>query len=109
MAQTPQSLLERLRKHPDDRMPGVGSMTCTGRCWLWIRRYAVQPQDADDLVQQVLEVVVREMPGSSTSRRRADSVPGCGRSWSTSCGPSGGRRSPVLKLTANSSTTFSPN
>jgi RNA polymerase sigma factor (sigma-70 family) len=63
VAQTPPSLLNRLREHPDD-----------AGAWLrfddlyrpllqtWLRRYAVQCQDADDLVQQVLEVVVREMP-----------------------------------------------
>lgn len=63
MAQTPPSLLQRLREHPDD-----------GEAWqrfdslyrpllqTWLRRYSVRPQDADDLVQQVLEVVVREMP-----------------------------------------------
>jgi RNA polymerase sigma factor (sigma-70 family) len=63
VAQTPPSLLNRLREHPDD-----------AEAWrrfddlyrpllqTWLRRYAVQPQDADDLVQQVLEVVVREMP-----------------------------------------------
>src|SRR5262249_4326790 len=28
----------------------------------WLRRYSVRPQDADDLAQEVLEVVVREMP-----------------------------------------------
>ncbi len=63
MAQTPPSLLERLRKHPDDQdawrrfddlyRPLLAS---------WMRRYSVQPHDADDLVQQVLEVVLRELP-----------------------------------------------
>ena len=27
----------------------------------WLRRYSIQPQDAEELVQQALEVVVREM------------------------------------------------
>ncbi len=63
MAQTPPSLLQRLREHPDD-----------GEAWnrfdslyrpllqTWLRRYSIRPQDGDDLVQQVLEVVIREMP-----------------------------------------------
>jgi RNA polymerase sigma-70 factor (ECF subfamily) len=63
MAQTPPSLLQRLREHPDD-----------GEAWnrfdslyrpllqTWLRRYSIRPQDADDLVQKVLEVVLREMP-----------------------------------------------
>ncbi len=63
MAQTPPSLLQRLHEHPED-----------GEAWnrfdslyrpllqTWLRRYSIRPQDADDLVQQVLEVVVREMP-----------------------------------------------
>lgn len=64
MADTPQSLLERLRKRPDDQTawrrfddlyrPLLAS---------WTRRYSVQPHDADDIVQQVLEVIIREMPG----------------------------------------------
>lgn len=63
VAQTPPSLLNRLRQHPGD-----------GEAWqrfdalyrplllTWVRRYSIQPQDADDLVQQVLEVVLQEMP-----------------------------------------------
>lgn len=64
VAQTPPSLLNRLREHPDDA-DAWRRFDDLYRPLLqtWLRRYAVQPQDADDLVQQVLEVVVREMPG----------------------------------------------
>lgn len=63
VSQTPPSLLQRLREHPDD-----------GEAWnrfdslyrpllqTWLHRYSIRPQDADDLVQQVLEVVLREIP-----------------------------------------------
>lgn len=42
----------------------------------WLRRSCVRPQDADDLVQQVLEVVIREMP-----HFRYDSQKGRFRGW----------------------------
>jgi len=77
VADTPQSLLERLRKHPGDQdawhrfddlyRPLLAS---------WIRRYSVQPHDADDIVQQVLEVVIREMP-----RFEYDPLKGRFRAW----------------------------
>jgi RNA polymerase sigma-70 factor (ECF subfamily) len=42
----------------------------------WLGRYAVQPQEADDLTQDVLAVVIRELKRFSHSGR-----PGAFRSW----------------------------
>jgi RNA polymerase sigma-70 factor (ECF subfamily) len=42
----------------------------------WLRRQGVRSQDADDLVQEVLGVVVRELPEFRHNRR-----PGAFRSW----------------------------
>ena len=63
MAQTPPSLLKRLHEYPTD----TGAWTRFDHLYrplllAWLRRSCVRHQDADDLVQQVLEVVVREMP-----------------------------------------------
>ena len=42
----------------------------------WLARYGVQPADADDLVQEVLVVVVRELPDFRHNKRT-----GAFRSW----------------------------
>jgi RNA polymerase sigma-70 factor (ECF subfamily) len=42
----------------------------------WIDRYEVQPADADDLIQDVLVVVMRELPGFRHNRQ-----PGAFRNW----------------------------
>ena len=63
MAQTPPSLLNRLREHPDDAEAWQHFDAVYRPLLLtWVRRYSIRPQDADDLVQQVLEVVLQEMP-----------------------------------------------
>jgi RNA polymerase sigma-70 factor (ECF subfamily) len=36
----------------------------------WLRRYDVRPEDAEDLTQEVLSVVVRELPRFEHDRRR---------------------------------------
>jgi RNA polymerase sigma-70 factor (ECF subfamily) len=62
MPETSVSLLERLRVEPDppswQRLVELYTPLIHG----WLRRFALQPQDADDLVQEVLAVVVRELP-----------------------------------------------
>jgi RNA polymerase sigma-70 factor (ECF subfamily) len=62
MSETSASLLERLRLQPDaegwQRL--VGLYTPLIRSWL--RRHGLPPQEADDLVQEVLAVVVRRLP-----------------------------------------------
>jgi RNA polymerase sigma-70 factor (ECF subfamily) len=62
MSETSLSLLQRLRHQPDPESwqrlvelyaPLIGD---------WLRRASVQPQDADDLIQEVFSVVVKELP-----------------------------------------------
>jgi RNA polymerase sigma-70 factor (ECF subfamily) len=69
MPETSVSLLERLRLHPDapawQRL--VDLYTPLIRAWL--QRYGVQPADADDLVQEVMGVLIRELPGFEHERR----------------------------------------
>jgi RNA polymerase sigma-70 factor (ECF subfamily) len=60
---TPRTLLNRLREHPDDAAAWQRFDTLYRPLLQnWLRRYSLQPQDADDLVQQALAVVVRELP-----------------------------------------------
>jgi RNA polymerase sigma-70 factor (ECF subfamily) len=70
------SLLDRLRLQPDaaswKRFTDLYAPLLGG----WLRRQGVQPQDADDLVQEVLGVVVRELPHFEHNQR-----PGAFRSW----------------------------
>ena len=76
MADTSLSLLDRLRHQPDDgswrRLIDVYTPLIRG----WLRRHGVSPQDADDLTQDVLAVVVRELPRFEHAGR-----PGAFRSW----------------------------
>jgi RNA polymerase sigma-70 factor (ECF subfamily) len=76
MSDTPVSLLERLRARPDDASWGrlVGLYTPLVRGWLC--RHFLADADADDLVQEVLAVLVRELP-----RFHHDGRPGAFRSW----------------------------
>jgi RNA polymerase sigma-70 factor (ECF subfamily) len=62
MSETSISLLDRLQQGPDD--PSWRHMTevYTPLIRNWLGRYAVQDQDVDDLVQDVLAVVVRKLP-----------------------------------------------
>jgi RNA polymerase sigma-70 factor (ECF subfamily) len=70
MSETPVSLLDRLRDRPDDaawqRLVSLYTPLLRG----WLRRYALPPEDADDLVQDVLGVVVRELPQFRHSQQR---------------------------------------
>lgn len=62
MDDTPLSLLERLRLRPDpaswERLVELYTPFIRG----WLQRQDVQPADLDDLAQDVLAIVVREMP-----------------------------------------------
>jgi RNA polymerase sigma-70 factor (ECF subfamily) len=62
MPETPVSLLERLRLRPDDASWQRLIDLYTPLIRDWLRRYFLQPTDADDLTQEVLSVVVRELP-----------------------------------------------
>jgi RNA polymerase sigma-70 factor (ECF subfamily) len=69
MAATPQSLLVRLQNdaRPEDwqRLVALYAPLLHG----WMMRYRVQAADADDLVQEVLQTVVRELAGFRHSGR----------------------------------------
>lgn len=62
-AHTSVSLLDRLRENADgeswDRLVRLYTPLIRG----WLRRYFVREQDVEDIVQDVMAVVVREMPG----------------------------------------------
>jgi RNA polymerase sigma-70 factor (ECF subfamily) len=76
MADTSFSLLQRLRSQPDaeswQRLVALYTPLIQG----WLRRHAVAPADADDLTQEVMAVVVRELPNFQHNQRR-----GAFRSW----------------------------
>jgi RNA polymerase sigma-70 factor (ECF subfamily) len=69
MLETSISLLERLRLHPDapswQRL--VDLYTPLIRSWLL--RHSLQASDVDDLVQEVMSVLVRELPNFQHERR----------------------------------------
>jgi len=76
MAETSVSLLERLCLDPDEgswrRFVDLYVPLIRG----WLRRYSVKEEDAEDLAQDVMAVVVRELPRFRHSER-----PGAFRSW----------------------------
>jgi RNA polymerase sigma-70 factor (ECF subfamily) len=76
MAQTSASLLERLRVRPD-----AAAWQCLIELYEplirgWLRRHDLQHSDMDDLVQDVLGVLTRELPRFEHNGR-----PGAFRSW----------------------------
>ena len=76
MPETSVSLLERLCLDPDEgswqRFVDLYVPLIRG----WLGRYSVKEQDAEDLAQEVMAVVVRELPRFQHSER-----PGAFRSW----------------------------
>jgi RNA polymerase sigma-70 factor (ECF subfamily) len=76
MVDTSASLLERVRARRDDdswqRLVGLYTPLLRG----WLRGYGLQTSDVDDLVQDVLAVVVRELPQFQYNQR-----PGGFRRW----------------------------
>jgi RNA polymerase sigma-70 factor (ECF subfamily) len=73
---TPISLLERLRLRPDanswQRLVDLYTPLVAG----WLRALGVQPSDADDLTQDTLTTLVRELPSFHHNLR-----PGAFRRW----------------------------
>jgi RNA polymerase sigma-70 factor (ECF subfamily) len=69
MSETPASLLERLRLRPDkdawQRLVTLYAPLLHG----WLRPHGLQAADVDDLMQEVLAVVVRELPGFQHNQR----------------------------------------
>jgi len=70
MFETSASLLERLRRRPDDaswkRLVDLYTPLLRG----WLRRHLVPHEDVDDLVQEVMAVLVRELPNFHYDRTR---------------------------------------
>jgi RNA polymerase sigma-70 factor (ECF subfamily) len=62
MSVTSLSLLERLRLHPTEAAWQRLVDLYTPLIRVWLRRYAIQDQDVEDLVQEVLAIVIRKMP-----------------------------------------------
>jgi RNA polymerase sigma factor (sigma-70 family) len=62
MSTTPISLLERLGDHPDAGAWREFVDLYTPLLTRWLRRYSLESHDAEDLVQEVLGVVVRQLP-----------------------------------------------
>ena len=71
MPETPVSLLERLRRQPDgeswNRLVALYGPLLKG----WLRAYGLQEADADDVAQDVLAVVVREIARFQHGRQGA--------------------------------------
>lgn len=76
MPDTSISLLERLRLQPDEgswkRLVDLYVPLIRG----WLRRYDVSPEDAEDLAQDVMALVVREIPDFQHNQQ-----PGAFRKW----------------------------
>ncbi len=76
MPDTSHTLLDQLCRESDSaswqRLVDLYSPLLRG----WLTAYEVQPADADDLMQEVLLVLVRELPGF-----RHNQQPGAFRSW----------------------------
>jgi RNA polymerase sigma-70 factor (ECF subfamily) len=76
MDQTPRSLLEQLRRQPSEtawkRL--VALYTPLIECWL--RRYGLPSADVEDLVQEVMAVLVRDLPAFQHNQQ-----PGAFRCW----------------------------
>jgi RNA polymerase sigma-70 factor (ECF subfamily) len=76
MSQTPLSLLDRLRLRPDEAAWRQLLDLYVPFLRLWLRRHGAPPDDVEDLVQDALAVVVRELPRFEHNGR-----PGAFRAW----------------------------
>jgi RNA polymerase sigma factor (sigma-70 family) len=76
MLDTSISLLERLRLRPDDASWQRLVDLYTPLIRDWLRRHDLDGADADDLTQEVMQVLVRELPNF-----RHDLRPGAFRRW----------------------------
>ena len=77
MPETPISLLERLRLRPDATSWQRLVDLYTPLIRIWIGRNTVQTSDADDLVQEVMGILVRELPHFRHDLRQGASAVGC--------------------------------
>jgi RNA polymerase sigma-70 factor (ECF subfamily) len=69
MSATPVSLLDRLRDDANEQSWRQFVNLYSPLLQRWLNRYAVQPQDADDLIQETLQTVLEELPRFRHSRR----------------------------------------
>jgi RNA polymerase sigma-70 factor (ECF subfamily) len=76
VADTPISLLERLRLRPDETSWQRLVDLYTPLIRNWLRQHSVADADGDDLTQEVMQVLVRELPNF-----RHDLRPGAFRRW----------------------------
>jgi len=76
MSETSFSLLNRLRTQPDADSWRRLVELYTPLIQSWLRRHDVAPADADDLTQEVMAVVVRELPHFEHNQQR-----GAFRNW----------------------------
>jgi len=76
MSDTSLSLLERLRLQPDAESWRRLVDLYTPLIHRWLHRHAAPPADADDLTQEVMTVVVRELPQFRHNQQR-----GAFRNW----------------------------
>src|SRR5262245_35867712 len=90
MIQTSFTLLDRLRRGADEaaweRLVRLYTPLIRG----WLGRHLPQPDDVDELTQQVFQVVVEKLPAFEHAGPAAPSAPGCAASASTGCACSGG-------------------
>jgi RNA polymerase sigma-70 factor (ECF subfamily) len=70
VADTPISLLERLRLGPDETDWGRLVQLYTPLIRGWLARYHVQPSDLDDLTQEVFRTLLAELPAFRHDLRR---------------------------------------
>jgi RNA polymerase sigma factor (sigma-70 family) len=76
MPDTSTSLLERLQSQPGSAAWEEWLAIYRPFLYAWLRRYQLQSQDADDIVQDVLSAVVRELP-----QFRSDPAKGAFPGW----------------------------
>jgi RNA polymerase sigma factor (sigma-70 family) len=76
MSDTSLSLLQRLRSQPDAESWRRLVDLYTPLIHAWLRRHSVAAADADDLTQEVMAVVVRELPRFEHNQQR-----GAFRNW----------------------------
>jgi RNA polymerase sigma-70 factor (ECF subfamily) len=70
MPETPISLLERLRLRPDEESWQRLVQLYTPWIADWLRRQGLAAADVDDLSQEVMVVLIRELPGFNHDLRR---------------------------------------
>ncbi len=70
MSETPVSLLERLRQQPDEE--SWKELLSLYQPWLsqWLNRFSLQDEDKEDLIQEVLHAVVRDLPNFEHNQRK---------------------------------------